>query len=357
MDMVVPAFMISFLVAFALIPMIISYSRKNNLLDKPGGRKIHVGHIPALGGVAIFFGFGVSMVMWSTLEQLSELKYIYAGIVMVFFLGIRDDVLPIKPIYKIFWQISAALTTMYFGGIYFTSLHGLLGIYEIPLWIGYPITIFTYVVITNAFNLIDGINGLAGTIAVVVLLAFGLWFYATGASPYVILTASLAGGILAFLKYNYTPARIFMGDTGALTIGFIMAIIGIKAIEMNAQIPTNHIAHFNCSVTATIAVMIYPLLDTLRVFGLRVMQGRSPFSPDRNHIHHLLIRTGSSHLKSVLIISSINIIIIASVYLFLRDFTDWVGLPLLIIFCTSLVLILNQNVQIYKKKKKQKANI
>jgi UDP-N-acetylmuramyl pentapeptide phosphotransferase/UDP-N-acetylglucosamine-1-phosphate transferase len=349
MDMVVPAFMISFLVAFSLIPLIIAYSKKNNLLDKPGGRKIHTGQIPALGGIAIFAGFGVSMLMWSTLEQLSELKYIYAGIVMVFFLGIRDDVLPIQPIFKIFWQIGAALTAMYFGGVYFSSLHGLLGIHEVPIWIGYPVTVFTFVVITNAFNLIDGINGLAGTVGVIVLFSFGLWFYAAGQFPYVILTSSLAGGILAFLKYNYTPARIFMGDTGALTIGFIMAVIGVQAIESNASLPPDSLAHFECPITAALTVMLYPLLDTIRVFTLRVSQGRSPFSPDKNHIHHLLIRTGNSHLRSVFIIASINVLLVVFLFLFGRTLPDMVALPALLLVCLFLVKWLEWQVRRYSK--------
>lgn len=356
MNMVVPAFMISFLIAFALIPMIIAYSKKKNLLDRPGGRKMHTGNIPALGGIAIFTGFASSMLMWSTIEQLLELRYIYAGIVVILFLGIRDDISPISPLLKIVWQVSASLMAMYFGGIYFTSLHGLLGIGEVPIWIGYPVTIFTFIVIINAFNLIDGINGLAGTTAVIVLFSFGIWFYFAQQYAYVILTATLAGGILAFLKYNYTPAQIFMGDTGALTIGFIMAVISVKALETNADLASDHIARMSCPVTAALVVMLYPMVDTLRVFSLRLSQGRSPFSPDRNHIHHLLIRTGKSHEGSVFIIAIINILLIIFVYLVLRPFDDWIALPIVLLICVSMISWLKHRVKQYKVRQKKVLN-
>jgi UDP-GlcNAc:undecaprenyl-phosphate/decaprenyl-phosphate GlcNAc-1-phosphate transferase len=346
MDVIVPAFMISFLIAFSLIPLIIDYSKKRNWLDQPGGRKIHTDSTPALGGIAIFCGFMISLILWSSLQQLSELRFIYIGIVLTFFLGVRDDILPIAPIYKVLWQVAAALTVIYFADVRITSMHGILGLGEIPLYISYGLTIFTVVVITNAFNLIDGINGLAGTMSVVSLSAFAAWFYFTGNIPFIILVASLAGAILAFLKFNYTPAQIFMGDTGALTIGFVMSVLAIKFIEGNAALPHDHIAKITCNVSGGIAIVLYPLFDTLRIFTIRIARGRSPFSPDKNHVHHLLVRiTGGSHLKATFVICMSNALLILVLVLFFKNSSEAVALPVVLIACMLMAGLLQLTVR------------
>ena len=274
MDSIIPAaFMISFLITFSVIPLIISISKKKKLLDIPGGRKIHKGQIPSLGGIAIFIGFITSMFMWSSFEQIVELRFIYVGILMIVFTGIRDDLLPLSATYKLIWQIMAAFTVVHFADIRLLSMHGLLNIYEIPEWLGYFISIFTIIVITNSFNLIDGINGLAGSIAIIVLGTFGIWFYLMDDFSFMLIIVGLVGSILAFLKFNYTPSHIFMGDTGSLLIGFVASIIAIRFIEYNDALATDNSLKFTSSVPICASVLIYPLFDTLRIFVLRILQG------------------------------------------------------------------------------------
>lgn len=340
MDSIIPAaFMISFLITFSVIPLIISISKKKKLLDIPGGRKIHKGHIPSLGGIGIFIGFITSMFMWSSLEQIVELRFIYVGILMIVFTGIRDDLLPLSALYKLVWQIMAAFTVIHFADIRLTSMHGLFSIYEIPVWLSYFISIFTIIVITNSFNLIDGINGLAGSIAIIVLTTFGIWFYSIDSFSFVLIIVGVVGSVLAFLKFNYTPSQIFMGDTGSLLIGFVVSIIAIRFIEINSTLPTSHHLKFTSGITICAAILVYPLFDTLRIFTIRIIQGRSPFSPDKNHIHHLVLRIGSSHTKTTLLLCTFNLLTIFAVYL-LKSYGNLIGLSALIGICIIFGVIL-----------------
>ncbi|MGB0525897.1 MAG: glycosyltransferase family 4 protein [Flammeovirgaceae bacterium] len=341
MDSVIPAaFLISFLITFSVIPLIISISKKKKLLDIPGGRKIHKGHIPSLGGIAIFIGFITSMFMWSSLEQIIELRFIYVGILMVVFTGIRDDLLPLSALYKLIWQIVAAYTVVHFANIRLTSMHGIFGVYEINDLFGYLLSIFTIIVITNSFNLIDGINGLAGSIAVIVMSTFGIWFYLSNDYSFVLIIVGLVGSVLAFLKFNYTPAHIFMGDTGSLLIGFVTSIIAIRFIEMNDTLPDAHYLKFTSGVAMGASILVYPLFDTLRIFTLRILQKRSPFSPDKNHIHHLILRLSNSHTQATLILCGFNLIAIFAAYA-LKAYGNLIGIATLFGICLAFGLILN----------------
>lgn len=333
MDSIIPAaFMISFLITFSVIPLIISISKKKKLLDIPGGRKIHKGQIPSLGGIGIFIGFITSMMMWSSLEQIVELRYIYVGILMIVFTGVRDDLLPLSALYKLIWQIVAAFTVVHFANIRLTSMHGIFGVYEIPVLAGYFLSIFTIIVITNSFNLIDGINGLAGSIAAIVLISFGIWFYALNDFSYVLIIVGIVGSVLAFLKFNYTPAHIFMGDTGSLLIGFVVSIIAIRFIETNEMLAEGHPLKFMSGVSISAAILVYPLFDTIRVFTIRILQKRSPFSPDKNHIHHLVLRLKDSHILATFILCGLNLLTIFAAYM-LRGYGNLVGLGMTIGIC------------------------
>ncbi|MFT5618280.1 MAG: UDP-GlcNAc:undecaprenyl-phosphate GlcNAc-1-phosphate transferase [Arenicella sp.] len=353
---IIPAFMISFLITFSVIPLIISYSKKKKLLDVPGGRKIHTISIPSLGGVGIFVGFIASMIMWSDFEQLKAMKFVYVGILMVVFTGIRDDLLPMRALSKLVWQITAALTVVHFAEIRLTSLHGLFFIEEIPVWMGYMISVFTIIVITNSFNLIDGLNGLAGSISIIVLLAYGVWFYLYQDIGYVILITGLIGGILAFLKYNYTPAQIFMGDTGSLLIGFIISVITIKFIETNSALPAENSLKFTARVAMPIAILIYPLFDTIRIFVLRLMQKRSPFSPDKSHIHHLVMRLGFSHLQTTFILCGLNITVILSC-IALKEWGNAINLSVTFVLCLAFAVVLDYRLSKAFPKKTNKIKI
>jgi UDP-N-acetylmuramyl pentapeptide phosphotransferase/UDP-N-acetylglucosamine-1-phosphate transferase len=187
------------------------------------------------------------------------------------------------------------------GDIRITGLHGIFGVYEIPYWGSVFLSIFTYVVVVNAFNLIDGVDGLAAGIGFISCCAFGVWFIFAREFPYAALSFALAGALSGFLIFNFSPAKIFMGDSGSLVIGMFICVLAIKMIEF----PIHRLDHFWMRVSKpvyAISALAYPLLDTLRVFVIRAVRGQSPFTADRNHIHHKLLDCKYSHRKTVIII-------------------------------------------------------
>lgn len=335
MSSLIYSFITSFLVAFLIIPVVIKIFTKKKIFDVPGGRKIHKNFTPSMGGIGIFGGLMISSVFWMTSDELAIFKFVFAGLVIVFITGMRDDLIPLRPSYKLIAQIVAAAMVVGLSNIHFTSLYGLFGVYEIPLWLGSAISVFTIIVITNSFNLIDGIDGLAGSISVIVLSSFGMWFYLLGNYPISIMIFGMIGSIVAFLNFNWEPSRIFMGDTGALVIGFFMSVVAIYFIDLNYSLSADHVYKFKPTITTAVAVLIIPLFDTLRVFIARAIRGKSPFSPDMTHLHHLLLRLGLSHSGAVLVLGSANMLFIFMAFL-MSDLSDVIGLP--VIVGTALVL-------------------
>jgi UDP-N-acetylmuramyl pentapeptide phosphotransferase/UDP-N-acetylglucosamine-1-phosphate transferase len=207
-----------------------------------------------------------------------------------------------------------------------TSLYGIFGIYDIPFIPSILLSMFTIMVIINAFNLIDGINGLSGSLGTLISLTMGTWFFLIDRTDLAIIAFSLAGATIAFLRYNFTPARIFMGDTGSMLIGIISAILVIEFIEVHSQIQGSPYA-FKAVPAVAIGILILPLFDTLRVFVDRLVRGKSPFHPDRSHIHHLLLDSGLTHTQATMILVIVNLAFI----IFVVYFQDLGNLNLLIV--------------------------
>ena len=305
---------ISFVITYISIPSIVRVANLKHLFDEPNERASHTSKVPTLGGLAVFAGFVISSLIFIDSFKMPEIKYIIAGVVILFFVGIKDDILIIAPITKLIGQIFSASVIIYFTDIRITDLHGLFGINTIPDYIGFPLTIFTIIVITNGFNLIDGIDGLAGGVSILVSLSLAWWFFAIGKIELVVLSMALVGSILAFLRFNlfsYTR-KIFMGDTGSLIIGLLISVLIIKFNEIN----TKH--DFEQAIwgapAVSFGILIIPLFDTLRVMFIRLLSGRSMFKPDKNHIHHMLLNCGFSHKKATLSLILVNIFFIIFVY-------------------------------------------
>lgn len=304
----------SFIITFAAIPSIIRLAEIKNLFDEPGHRKTHQRSVPTLGGLAIFAGFIFALTFWSSQREIVELQYIISATLILFFMGMKDDLFDLVAYKKFIGQLAASFILVHWGGIRITSFFGLFGLNDLGLIQSYSFSVFTIIVITNSINLIDGIDALAGSIGVLVSIVFGSWFVNMEQWQYVVLASSLGGSLLAFLFYNRTPARIFMGDTGSLMVGAILSILAIKFIEMNRVLPLESPNKIRGVPVFTIAVLIVPLYDTLRVFAIRLLQGRSPFSSDRNHVHHLLIDVGLSHMQAVGLLIAFNVAIIATAF-------------------------------------------
>ena len=325
---------VSFAITFLAIPVIISVAEMKKLYDVPDERKIHQTPIPSLGGVGIFAGFVLASLLTIGFSTAPEFQFYMAAALVIFFLGVKDDILVISPIKKFIGQVLAAFLIVYKGGIQIQSMHGFLGLYDLPEMYSLVLTYLTVIVIINSFNLIDGVDGLAGSLGLMSTLIFGFYFLNIGQLPYAILAFSLAGSLSAFLIFNFQPARIFMGDTGSLLIGLINAILVVKFINF-AGSPTSAIPILQ-SPAIGFSILLIPLLDTVRVFGIRIINRRSPFSPDRNHIHHLMLDKGLSHRTVTLALVGINLLFIGLTFAFREIGCTWLILSVVGIFFTSI---------------------
>jgi UDP-GlcNAc:undecaprenyl-phosphate GlcNAc-1-phosphate transferase len=332
---VILAFITSFALTYLAIPSIINLAIKKNLMDEPDDRRSHKISTPSLGGIGIFAGTLFSIILWTPFNYFGDLQYILCAFIIIFLIGAKDDIDPISPSKKFLGELFAAGILVFRANIRLTSFYGFFGIYEIPEFASILLSIFTIIVIINAFNLIDGINGLSASLGLLITSVLGTWFLLIGSIELAIVAFALGGALIAFLKYNVTPAKIFMGDTGALLLGLVCSILAIKFIELHNDMVSSEYT-FASAPSIAIAILILPLFDTLRVFVLRVYEGRSPFSPDRKHIHHILIDLGLTHMQAtgVLFLTNILFIIMAVI---LQD----VGNFSLLIIILSIALIMS----------------
>lgn len=310
-------FVTSFLLVFFACPVLIKVAKLKHLVDEPGdARKLHRRSIPTIGGIMIFAGTIIGYSLWfpsghesqlgetysqNILGALGNFKYLVACMFMLFFLGLKDDIIGVSPSKKLLVHIIVGLILILMADIRITNFWGLFDLDVIPEWASIMLSLFTYIVIVNAINLIDGVDGLAAGVGFISSMAFAYWFYRTGDLPLAILALALGGSLLGFLFYNFNPARIFMGDSGSLVIGLVLYVLAVELIE----IPTNRLPDAMLGVSKPVlamAMLAYPLIDTLRVFFYRAVRGRSPFSADKNHIHHKLLSLGLGHKKTVLIL-------------------------------------------------------
>lgn len=326
----------AFAMTFFLMPAIINVAKVKKLYDVPNGRSSHVEITPSLGGIGIFAGMIFSVVFWTPYQSFAELQYIFGALLIIFLIGVRDDILPLSPRKKLLGQIAASLVLIFKAHVMITNLYGVFGIEAISYYTGAIISLFTYIVVINSINLIDGINGLAGSIASLVSFALGLWFIATGDVSYAVLSFSLLGALIGFLKYNFTPAKVFMGDTGSLLVGIVLAVLTIHFMEYNRLLPEGDPYKYKSVPALMVSLLVLPLFDTLRVFVIRMMKGQSPFSPDRNHIHHILIDMGLSHMQATGLLVMGTALFVAMTFFFQNIGTVYlIGIIVLLAFLVS----------------------
>lgn len=323
----------SFAIAFVSIPVIIRVADLKHLMDEPDeDRKFHSTKTPTLGGVAIFAGTSIIFSFFSDLIGHTEIRFMTPAIILLFLAGIKDDILVLSASKKLAVQCVCAFLITVFGQLHLTSLWGMFGLNEISPILGMIITFLIVVSLINAFNLIDGINGLAASLGILASLFFGVWFLLTEAETLSCLAFSLAGSLMGFLYYNWGKAKIFMGDTGSMLIGFIISILAIKFVENNRlQGMEQSVYYIKAAPAVAIAVVFMPLLDMARIILLRTLQKRSPFSADRNHIHHLLVDRRMSHAQAVLVILGFSILIIG-ISIILRNLRSIEVVSILLLF-------------------------
>lgn len=304
----------AFILVYIAIPSIVFVAKRKGLVDKPGGRRVHRQLVPNLGGVAVFGGFTVSFLMFSHLSEYPRFQFLVAGIIVIFFIGIKDDIMIIAPVTKFLGQLAASAIVVIPGGIKFTHLHGFCGIGELPYLAGVLLTIFVIVLIINAFNFVDGIDGLCSGLGIITAGTYGIWFYLHNENGYTLLAASLAGALAAFFIFNVwgRENKVFLGDTGAQLLGLAVAVLTIRFNEMNI-VELNKGA-IPSAPSVSFGILAMPLVDTLRVMFIRSVIRNSLFKADKNHIHHQMLELGFSHKKATFIILGVNILFILFVF-------------------------------------------
>ncbi len=325
------------LLVMLVIPSIIYVANQRLLFDDlETYRKEHKHGISRLGGVAIFCSVTITTLVFSKVGEFTMDSYLLTSAIILFAVGLKDDLCGVNPKTKFMIQFIIAGIMVMLSDVRINSLYGLFNIYELPFSLSVICSVVMIIFLINSFNLIDGIDGLAGSVGLLINLVLGFMFLAMAERELACLSFAMVGASLAFLKYNLTPAKIFLGDTGSLLIGFISAVSVLRFVDLNHRLDETDAVFSGSAPALAAALLILPVFDALRVFLLRLMNNGSPFIGDRNHIHHRLLRLGLSHVQATVLLISINIGILAGTYL-LRG----AGNPILIAGIFSIYLMFN----------------
>ena len=330
-------YVMAFVLTLIFIPPVIFMVKRFKLFDRPNARKEHSVPTPTFGGISIFAGMMVSLLFWFTFNNHPSTVTFLLSIFLLLGVGIMDDLKDLAARYKL--VIEAGLASLLaVSGIRITSFGGLFGITELHIVAQYIITVITIVGITNAFNLIDGIDGLAGGLGFMSLVTLGIFLTISKDLNYAMIAFALAGALLGFLYFNFNPARIFMGDTGSLVVGFVIAVLCVQLLKVNALYTAPIVPNI---YVFTLGIVMIPVFDTLRVFGARIWKGRSPFSADKTHIHHLITNKGFTHAFAARIICVFHGFILILVY-WLKDWKPELQGIVLIICMWFLIYMFNR---------------
>lgn len=347
----------SFIVSYLVIPRIISIVRTKNLMDKPNQRSSHKEKTPTMGGVAFFASLLSSLYFLQVYDSHRLGLSLVIGLLILFYVGVKDDLVGVSPRTKIIGQMLSFIFVMDSNELSITSLNGFLGFYELPLWISYFFGIFIIISIVNAYNLIDGINGSASMVGIMIFSIFSYIFYQTEDYYFVLLSISSIGCLTAFLRYNISKKNsIFMGDTGSLLIGFVIGVCTLRFLNLPIErLSMANINYYNKFVLVFIILYI-PFVDTMRVFLIRILKHRSPFFADRNHIHHIMIDYMMlSHIQASLLLALFNLLVFIFFYianLYISTITLFIVLFLFIIGTTLILFYYNRSFSVRRNKQK-----
>ena len=304
------SFFVSCFITVTSIPVIINISDLLNLREKPIFRSAHLEATPKFGGIGIFAAIIVGHLIWPHTEDLKDTYLTNLAIVsmtILFFLGLKDDILILDPSKKLYFQVLASTILIVLGDLKINHLYDIWGWEWLPDYVSIPITIFIFIALINAINLIDGIDGLAAGIGLIAGMTFAIWFGLHGHTAMASLAVSMSGALLGYLRFNFSrTSKIFMGDTGSLIIGFMLAFFAIKFIKLNIPGSATD-AVFNAPIVA-IVILIVPIFDSLRMFLVRILNRKSPFKADRNHLHHVLLDNGLDHFGASLVLWSVTVV-------------------------------------------------
>lgn len=354
------SFVLIFLVTYLLIPQIRKISVKFNLTDTPSVRSSHINTTPSFGGIAFYISYIITLFFLQFFSPYQYSLTLLVGITVLFFTGLFDDIVNLRARVKFFGQflgVALLMTQSYFRIV---SMHGFMGIYEIPSIISVAGSMFFLLALINAFNLLDGIDGLTAITGIIVAFFYSYMFYHLGYFYYLSISITTIATLLAFLRFNFSIRRkIFMGDTGSLTIGLVLGLLTLKLMTADAVYTS---LYFNPKQLPLllIAILFVPILDTCRVMMIRLLKGVSMFSPDRNHIHHIIVDYGLSHRKAASLIGFVNFCVGLVMFLVIRNYNTLQSSLLLIgifMFGILLLFLMNKNKTALRLKAKMKATI
>lgn len=298
---------ISFIIGLVCMPTVVRVAKKRDFVVKPNKRTSHQGSVPNVGGVNIFIAFFLTIALFS-IQVIDYWQFFIVGIFFILIVGFVDDLIDLKAFWKLAGEIIAGFFLIVASDIRIMSLHGFLDIYVLPLWISYLLSFFVYIVIINALNLVDGIDGLASGLGILYCLFFGFYFNLTGNDNLSLCAYSLVGALAVFFIYNVfgKKNKIFMGDCGSLFLGYMVTMFVFEFCNLNAfhLVPEQY--YMSAAPAVAICVLIVPLFDTMRVMITRIKKGVSPFRPDKNHIHHLLLKIGLKHRQVTAVLLGVN---------------------------------------------------
>jgi UDP-N-acetylmuramyl pentapeptide phosphotransferase/UDP-N-acetylglucosamine-1-phosphate transferase len=338
-----------FVITFVTIPTIVRVSSQKKLYDSPNERTSHEDSVPTLAGMSIFAGFILSVIIFSQPVDSVIIRYLFGACIILFFAGLKDDILIIDPKKKLISQILAALIIVILGDVRITDFHSVLGIGPIQYYTSVVFTMFLVVGLINAFNLIDGVDGLSAGIGILNSAVFGVWFLVEQQPTLSVIAFSLTGSLTAYFLFNVfgKENKIFMGDTGSMLTGLVISVLVIRFLE--SQNFTSPIASFNSAPAFAISLLMIPIFDTARVFVLRLINGKSPFEADRNHIHHNLLKLGLNHFQVTIVLTLTTILFVAISCIYKPSNAFWL-IVFYLLAATALSMLLDSSVKDRKNK-------
>ena len=350
-------FLLSFSVAYFALPSVIYVVKQKNLMDSPNERSSHKEKTPTLGGISFFVSIVFTLMVFRPFDIDQVGINILSGVGVLFFVGLKDDLVGVKPSTKIIGQIIATLMLFFSTDLKITTLDGFLNITDIPYWTSVFISCAIVMAIVNSYNLIDGINGSASMVGMVIFSGFAYVFYDAEMYYYFLLSILCIGFLLAFLRYNLSnKKRVFMGDTGSMIVGFILAVLAIKFFALDTTSLESAVINPANKVWVLLSIIFIPFFDTTRVFTTRIIRHGKPFKADRSHIHHVIIDyLKLSHAKASILLASINLsvfIVILCLNTYLSSL--WLGVLLTSIFIILSALLFYVNRSYHSLKSKQK---
>ena len=307
------AFIAALLVVVFVHPRVVAFAKKHNIVDNPNARKLQRNPVPVMGGVAVFFGVIVGLCVASIFLNILGLLPMFVAISVMLSVGVADDVSELSPRLRFMIEIATALMLMFWTSMSLNDLQGLWGYGAIPLWLSLPLTVVAVVGIINAINLVDGVDGLSSGYCILGSVAFGLLFLKAGYYLPLLLCCLSVGALLPFFFHNVfgSKTKMFIGDGGSLMMGVIMSTYVVVTVSTNG--PCEVFVNSGVGLVAfTLAVMSVPVFDTVRVMTMRILRGKSPFRPDKTHLHHLFIELGFSHVGTTVSVLLLNVMVVVA---------------------------------------------